>query len=970
MSRVFNLSKYDSNRFAIETIKPEPLPAANLHQLVREKLQYENPQLTQLVLNQLADQFVKMFEGRSQQEILQALSGRLLSRETQPQTYLEVARLRDAVAEAIKMYSKGNPNLAEAIKMELGEKLEVLNQRVFKEILDVEFDPFMLDVMRDGRGKGVPEKIENSIKFMALNASDPRVRMVAESIKEFYFHAAKNKILDFINNSLNPTISVLKDETKEANLRQWILFSFKTSNIANYDLFDSDLSSLPSNVISNFQKLIDEYDKVTISISSQLKTETPSVLYTMSSLKEGSKAYQNFLEKFTGSPEKPTDEEKTQLLQGLMEISDSLQTFDREEILLSLGYSKARPNVTPSNLFDTADGQIKPIDRISNRRMLMELLKAGGYLDSFESGSIKALPLEKRASDIKLTREQQEQIKNLFPEGIVPDNYVDVLTQLPSTFIDSAIIWLFQNKDFGNSSKANIVAMMSKPGTIPLDLERDIESDTDEEVTGEEQIDDLGIPYPLAKKLVNTKNLEDDLYTEDYGITLRSQKEKECIDLLRTQYGLTVVPSSLGIPTVDGCYNNKFGFQIDFLIRCPSLNGWELLDERHHPQVESQTTFVGEYFGFARPWGTNSSIYKENGDYNVETIPPTEAEAFLNPDGTIATFEMPSHAIDKLTPNDRQKLPLSEQLSTNPKFQYVQAKSGIPIPPDQKYKLATKWKKMTETFAANMLGASAIHIENLESDKIQSELNRCGIIYKFRNRVVENTPLFFLEQHNQTCEDCATKLAQFSNKTYNKKEAYIHAKITELQMSHIFEPVMSQEKQKRIAAVTAFHANRNTPYVESLQEFHSSIDDRRATGEDIGFGRYEIYQYYQEKVNIESQLLALRSAPPGSYDINQEIQLRNRLVEIKRGLDTFKQKINNAMQDPKYLEILQNMQELLARAESDDPSLTDIEVKTKIDSLFKAYIPYAQGKTTSKIANIGTKTSNIESLLYRLAISS
>jgi hypothetical protein len=400
------------------------------------------------------------------------------------------------------------------------------------------------------------------------------------------------------------------------------------------------------------------------------------------------------------------------------------------------------------------------------------------------------------------------------------------------------------------------------------------------------------------------------------------------------------------------------------------LFGWELLDEEHHPQIQSQTTFVGEYFGFARPWGANSEMYRQNGDYNVETIPPTEAEGYLNPDGTIASFEMPSTAIGKLTENDRQKLPLSERQSTNPKFQYVQARSGIPIPPDQKYRLASSWKKMIESFAANMLGASAIHIDSLDSDKIQSELNRCGIIYKFKGRTVENTPLFFVEKHNETCAECTQKLSEFVNKTYNKKEAYIHAKITELQMSYVFEPVLSIEKQKRIAAITTFHGSRTTPYVDSLKEFHDSIEDRRSSGEDVGFGRYEIYQYYQEKVDIESQLLALRSAPLGAYDMRQEIQLRNRLNEIKRSLSSFQQKIDAAMQDPKYLEILRNMQELLTRAESNDPNLTDLEVKTRIDSLYKAYIPYVQGKIGSQNKNIGTKTSNIETLLYRLAISS
>ena len=225
----------------------------------------------------------------------------------------------------------------------------------------------------------------------------------------------------------------------------------------------------------------------------------------------------------------------------------------------------------------------------------------------------------------------------------------------------------------------------------------------------------------------------------------------------------------------------------------------------------------------------------------------------------------------------------------------VDASFGTPLDAGSEYKIREDWKKMTEDFAATILGNASIHIppDFNDTDVIQ-ELNRCNIIYKYKGSVVDKSPYMFINNHIGQCQDenCSSKKTIPSGgihyfRNYSAKEGIVLAKIVEFKMTHGLVPKLREEKNKTAQAKMQFmrklaaEANApvgqlwsSMPYKQFLDRFHEEHDLSVK-----GFGRYEIYQYYSEKMVLEKQLVDLIKSP--SHDYRSEIELRTQIIELK-----------------------------------------------------------------------------------------
>ncbi len=253
---------------------------------------------------------------------------------------------------------------------------------------------------------------------------------------------------------------------------------------------------------------------------------------------------------------------------------------------------------------------------------------------------------------------------------------------------------------------------------------------------------------------------------ENFNLVFRSQAEQDVVNKLR-KFGLMAVPMPISIPSPSDCTVNPRSFDIDFTIPCDVLKTWTMKYGQSHPEIQQTVVFVGEYFGFDRK--------------QMVTIPP--GQEWKNPDGSIATF-------------------------TDSKGNSVEASGGNEVERGFKYKVASQWKKVCETYVSHMMGNSTIFIEKDSKDKdIMIQLDNNHIIYKSDtcNDASCCISVHQLEQHILTCNDpqCDARRyvsnnngqVKFEQANYTNAESYIISCLEDLKVKYGFTPAVKQHSK-------------------------------------------------------------------------------------------------------------------------------------------------------------------------------
>lgn len=832
--------------------------------------------------------------------------------------------------------------------------------------------PFLNEIMQ--LNPGAESEIQNAILDFVVAIQDgvrtrETIYTLSRSIRQDYFENARDmffrhktamgeKLMSLWGN--DPTAS-----TKLETQLVWLLLSDSGAKYNNmpfyYDLVTASGLSEPE-VASAVNELITTNNSTTFSKVTNLQKESPAALFAAELSESFVKTY---------GPEAANT---------LVQISAETEgRFNKETILAEMGISRTSFPMAPTSIFDMSYDESKfetdkPLSEMSNQEIIIErmkqarrspinlatmkaLLLQGGYAgpginpDNARSIAhiLDALPAEMDEQSLSQWSEIQRQIlegKNFSDIGIQSNEDMS-----PSNYVDRMLRYILVT--MCHNTHSNFEEMLVSTGMFSPDE---------------------------ASKFLGKRVLEDDRYFSDYKKVLGSGKEKECVDVVRKYFNLEVIPSNMGMPILDGCNINSRGFKIDLMLIASSVRNWySTEDGQVHPDIEPETTFIGEYFGYDDDLPKGAEVFNEDGSllgssgseeetqklseiiarYKLQTIQPSMYGGLVDIDGGMANVDLPNH----------RNIPMGTR---SPRLQ-VPALSGTPVTGGSLYNVRTRWKKMTEDFYATSMGSNAIFFDqDLSPVNIMRELNRCNIIYKFNGSVENNSPLYFVNQHifspAKSCDTCLSKyhdprisgqVSQESmhfNKEYTRAEAYIMTAITELKMSMVILPVMQSERMKIMANQNKFARFSDFANLkEYFDSFHSHPELQDL--EIKGFGRNEVYAYYAKKQDIYNKINQLRNS--GQYSLENEANLRIQLKSIEdEHLAFIRTKIDNfASVNNDYQKALAALQNLLTKART----MKDSEVYAQVQSIYKAYDPATQ-KTNQVTANIN------KNLLYKIAI--
>lgn len=395
-----------------------------------------------------------------------------------------------------------------------------------------------------------------------------------------------------------------------------------------------------------------------------------------------------------------------------------------------------------------------------------------------------------------------------------------------------------------------------------------------------DMLDRAGFGY--LKDYIRAKVYPDQLFSP-YKLDFRSQAEADVVERLRRVFNLMATPIPISMPSPPECPTNPEAFVIDFTIPCDVLDRWEP-DEMKvmHPKIKSKMIFVGEYFGF---------------DSRKEiTIP--QGQIWTKPDGSVATY------VD------------SEGVTS-------QMVGGAKIEYGMRYKLASEWKRMGETFVAHATGNAVIHIAKDSKDtEISAELDRNHIIYQ---SAIQGLAEQQLAWHADACQ---------------KQDCEVHKYITNIGG----QPKLNVKKHSIAEA-----------YIRSCM---ADVNIRYAYMPSIAmlnrdFGREAMYRYYQRQQELDHQRsVAWQAFEKAAREKRADVPiLMNEYIEICHVADRekteFMKELSDRMQDqvnsPEYQYRQKGLENLLSQVLSGSP-YTDEQVSLECGRLLSPYVQIPEQK--------------------------
>lgn len=204
---------------------------------------------------------------------------------------------------------------------------------------------------------------------------------------------------------------------------------------------------------------------------------------------------------------------------------------------------------------------------------------------------------------------------------------------------------------------------------------------------------------------------EDDRYKE-FDLKFLSNEEMNMCKVLRELYNLDPIPFPVKIPCPVDNPTSTDRFEIDFLLPCDVLVGFEEEETFSEPDpntgevlsrivrkpiIERRVMFIGEYFGIR---------------YTMEKKIQDKGRPWVRPSGTLPIYDYPK--------------------AKGGPARYICAPIG-PCRELEFYKLKTEWKMFTTDIIADMLGTRSLSLDDTDLDypsNLMNKLDAANIIYK------------------------------------------------------------------------------------------------------------------------------------------------------------------------------------------------------------------------------------------------
>jgi hypothetical protein len=222
---------------------------------------------------------------------------------------------------------------------------------------------------------------------------------------------------------------------------------------------------------------------------------------------------------------------------------------------------------------------------------------------------------------------------------------------------------------------------------------------------------DAGCPG-VAEILGRAFEKPEDKRYQEFDLKFLSNEEMNMCKVLREDYNLDAIPFPVKIPCPVDNPTSTDRFEIDFLLPCDVLLGFEeeqivspVNEETgevevriiRKPIIERRVMFIGEYFGIRLTM-----------DKKIED----KGRPWVRPSGTLPIYEYPK--------------------AKNGPARYICAPIG-PCREYEFYKLKTEWKMFTTDIIADMLGTRALSLDDTDLDypsNLMKKLDAANIIYK------------------------------------------------------------------------------------------------------------------------------------------------------------------------------------------------------------------------------------------------
>lgn len=222
---------------------------------------------------------------------------------------------------------------------------------------------------------------------------------------------------------------------------------------------------------------------------------------------------------------------------------------------------------------------------------------------------------------------------------------------------------------------------------------------------------DAGCPG-VAEILGRAFEKPEDKRYQEFDLKFLSNEEMNMCKVLREDYNLDAIPFPVKIPCPVDNPTSTDRFEIDFLLPCDVLLGFEEeqivspvneetgeVDVKiiRKPIIERRVMFIGEYFGIRLTM-----------DKKIED----KGRPWVRPSGTLPIYEYPK--------------------AKNGPARYICAPIG-PCREYEFYKLKTEWKMFTTDIIADMLGTRALSLDDTDLDypsNLMKKLDAANIVYK------------------------------------------------------------------------------------------------------------------------------------------------------------------------------------------------------------------------------------------------
>lgn len=229
--------------------------------------------------------------------------------------------------------------------------------------------------------------------------------------------------------------------------------------------------------------------------------------------------------------------------------------------------------------------------------------------------------------------------------------------------------------------------------------------------TFRQDVRDSGLPH-VAELLGKAYEKPEDSRYKDFDLKFLSAEEMNICEVLRRDYNLDPIPFPVKIPCPVDNPTSTDRFEIDFLLPCDVLVGFEeeetfTLENPatgegrseiiRKPIIESRVMFIGEYFGIR---------------FTTEKKIEDKGRPWVRPSGEIPIYDYPK--------------------AKNGPARYIVAPNGY-CRELEFYKLKTEWKMFTTEILADILGTRALSLDDSDLDypsNLMSKLDAARIIYK------------------------------------------------------------------------------------------------------------------------------------------------------------------------------------------------------------------------------------------------